>query len=91
MIYVKTQAGQQALKERHVSLPPRQRSAFILFDGKRTVAQVLEATASMGITAQDVQDTITAEAKGDLFANVQKVVSGQMTAAEAVESAMKLN
>ena len=38
-----------------------------------------------------VQDTITAEAKGDLFANVQKVVTGQMTAAEAVESAMKLN
>ena len=58
MIYVKTQAGQQALKERHASLPPRQRSAFILFDGKRTVAQVLEATASMGITAQDVQGMV---------------------------------
>lgn len=38
-----------------------------------------------------VQDTITAEAKGDLFANIQKVVTGQMTAAEAIESAMKLN
>ena len=38
-----------------------------------------------------VQDTITAEAKGDLFANIQKVVTGQMTPAEAVESAMKLN
>lgn len=38
-----------------------------------------------------VQDTISAEAKGDLFANVQKVVVGQMTPAEAVESAMKLN
>lgn len=38
-----------------------------------------------------VQDTITAEAKGDLFGNVQKVVTGQMTAAEAVASAMKLN
>ena len=38
-----------------------------------------------------VQDTITAEAKGDLFGNVQKVVTGQMTAWEAVESAMKLN
>ena len=38
-----------------------------------------------------VQDTITAEAKGDLFGNVQKVVTGQMTAAETVESAMKLN
>lgn len=38
-----------------------------------------------------VQDTISAEAKGDLFANVQKIVVGQMTPAEAVESAMKLN
>ena len=38
-----------------------------------------------------VQDTISAEAKGDLFGNVQKVVTGQMTAAEAVASAMKLN
>ena len=38
-----------------------------------------------------VQDTITAEAKGDLFGNVQKVVTGKMTAADAVESAMKLN
>ena len=38
-----------------------------------------------------VQDTITAEAKGDLFGNIQKVVTGQMTPAEAVESAMKLN
>ncbi|QIL81094.1 hypothetical protein G7047_15185 [Diaphorobacter sp. HDW4A] len=58
MIYVKTQAGQQALKERHASLAPRQRSAFILFDGKRTLAQVLEATAPMGITAQDVQGMV---------------------------------
>lgn len=38
-----------------------------------------------------VQDTITSEAKGDLFANVQKVVTGQMTAEEALESALKLN
>lgn len=38
-----------------------------------------------------VQDTITAEAKGSLFANIQKVVTGQMTAAEAIEIAIKLN
>lgn len=38
-----------------------------------------------------VQDTITSEAKGDLFANVQKVVTGQMTAEAALESALKLN
>ena len=38
-----------------------------------------------------VQDTLTGEAKGDLFGNIQNVVTGKMTAEEAVESAMKLN
>ena len=55
MIYVKTHSGQQVLKERRGALTPRQRSAFILFDGKRTLAQVLEATAALGITEQDVR------------------------------------
>lgn len=55
MILVKTPSGQEALKERHGGLTSRQRSAFILFDGKRTLAQVLAATAPMGITSDDVQ------------------------------------
>ena len=38
-----------------------------------------------------VQDTITPEARADLFANIQKVVTGHITAAAAVESAMRLN
>lgn len=38
-----------------------------------------------------VQDSITSEAKGDLFANVQNVVTGKMSAHDAVESAIKLN
>ena len=59
MVLVKTQAGQEALKNRHGSLSSRQRSAFILFDGKRTTQEVLAATAAMGITADDVQTMIT--------------------------------
>lgn len=55
MLLVKTQAGQEALKDRHGGLTSRQRTAFILFDGKRTTAEVLTATASMGITQDDVQ------------------------------------
>lgn len=55
MIFSKTQAGLQALKDRHGLLTPRQRSAFILFDGQRTLGQVLEATSSLGITMTDVQ------------------------------------
>jgi hypothetical protein len=35
MILVKTDVGQQALKDRSVPLTPRQRSAFILFDGNK--------------------------------------------------------
>ena len=38
-----------------------------------------------------VQDTISSEAKADLFGNIQKVVTGQMTAEEAVASAISLN
>lgn len=55
MIFSKTPAGLQALKARHGLLTPRQRSAFILFDGQRTLGQVLEATSSLGITMADVQ------------------------------------
>jgi hypothetical protein len=53
MIYAKTEAGQQALKDRSL-LTPRQRSAFILFDGKRSVQQVLEATAGLGVTPEEL-------------------------------------
>lgn len=55
MIFSKTEAGLQALKDRHGLLTPRQRSAFILFDGQRTLGQVLEATSSLGIRMADVQ------------------------------------
>lgn len=59
MVLVKTQAGQEALKDRHGSLSSRQRSAFILFDGKRSTAEVLAATAAMGITQDDVEAMIS--------------------------------
>ncbi|WP_076998757.1 hypothetical protein [Variovorax sp. KK3] len=52
MILVKTEAGQQAFKDRSIRLTPRQRSAFILFDGKRSVHEVL--AAGMGIAAEDI-------------------------------------
>lgn len=58
MVLVKTQAGQEALKDRRGSLSSRQRSAFILFDGKRSMGEVLAATAAMGITQDDVQAMI---------------------------------
>jgi len=53
MRYVKTEAGQKALKDRSL-LAPRQRSAFILFDGKRSLKEVLEATSGLGVTSDEL-------------------------------------
>jgi len=56
MILVKTEAGHQALKDRSIPLSPRQRSAFILFDGKRSVDDVL--AAGMGILRDDIDQMV---------------------------------
>jgi len=54
MILVKTEAGQLALKDRSVRLTPRQRSAFILFDGKRTADDVVGA--GLGVVRGDIDE-----------------------------------
>lgn len=54
MRYRKTELGLQLLKDRSGALTPRQRSAFILFDGTRSAEDVVQATAALGITAADI-------------------------------------
>ena len=54
MLIAKTDIGHQVMKDRSVALTPRQRSAFILIDGKRTLEQVLKATAPTGVTHEDI-------------------------------------
>lgn len=56
MILVKTQTGHQVLKDRSVPLSPRQRSAFILFDGKRSVDEIL--ANGMGIAREDIDQMV---------------------------------
>lgn len=57
MILCKTEAGQQALKDRSVSLTPRQRSAFILFDGKRSMDEVI--ASGLGVAREDIEQMMT--------------------------------
>ena len=59
MIYSKTAHGQVAFQSRSIPMLPRQRAAFILFDGKRDVAEVLKATAGMGVTPDDVSHLVS--------------------------------
>jgi hypothetical protein len=53
MLVIKTDAGQQVVKDRSVALTPRQRSVLIMLDGKRTLTEVLESTAATGVTRED--------------------------------------
>ena len=54
MIYKKTVLGQTTLHDRSVELTPRQRSAFIMFNGKRDEAEVLITTSGLGVTPIDI-------------------------------------
>ena len=58
MIYAKTTLGLSAVKDRSVALDPRQRSAFIMFDGKRDCSEVLRLTAGIGVKQSDVDHLV---------------------------------
>lgn len=51
---IKTQAGLDAFKERSPLLTQRQRSIFLLCDGRRGVEAVLAETATVGTSDADV-------------------------------------
>lgn len=62
-IYQKSQAGQQAFQKRSPDISAKQRPAFLLFDGKRKIEDVL--ASGLGITQADIDDLV---AKGFLVA-----------------------
>ena len=59
MIYSKTPWGQSSFQSRSVPLTPRQRSAFILFDGKRAIDDVLKVMSGLGVTPEDVNHLVS--------------------------------
>lgn len=54
MQYKKTELGRTAFHNRSFALTPRQRSVFIMFDGSRSVEEVIRLTACLGATTEDV-------------------------------------
>ena len=50
-----------------------------------------DTNANVTAIAGAVQDLLTAEARGDLFANVQNIVTGKITAEDALAAALALN
>jgi hypothetical protein len=89
MILVKTEAGHQALRDRSIRLTPRQRSAFILCDGKRSVSEVLEA--GMGIAREDIDQMVELGLLGQVgrtteAANAAAVSAPPVSAAPSIEA-----
>lgn len=54
MKLIKTELGQAAFKARSPLFSARQRTAFIMFDGSKTVDQVMAGAAGLGLTQEDI-------------------------------------
>ena len=71
MKLIKTETGQQAFKARSPLFSARQRTAFIMFDGNKTVEQVVAGAAGLGLTQEDVdhmlEQNFLALAPGEAF------------------------
>ena len=59
MAHIKTQLGQLAFKERSVLMSNRQRSLFLLFDGARSVDQILLLTKALGSSQADIDHLVS--------------------------------
>ena len=91
MKLVKTETGQQAFKVRSPLFSARQRTAFIMFDGNKTVEQVVAGAVGLGLTQEDVdhmleQDFLT-PAPGEAF--LAEAHAQQLAAETAVTNSFK--
>jgi hypothetical protein len=79
MIYIKTELGKTALHDKSLGLSPKQRSSFIMFDGRRTLGDVLKLTTALGVTVDDINRLIAL----GLLAPVDAAATGSSTDPDA--------
>ena len=91
MKLTKTETGQQAFKSRSPLFSARQRTAFIMFDGQKSVDQVLAAASSLGLSAEDVEHMVAhgflAPAPGEAILALAE--AAQNSAVQAAADAFK--
>ncbi len=84
MSIAKTEVGLQVMKDRSVSLTPRQRSVFILIDGRRTLEDILAASAAIGASREDIDHLF---ALGLVTDAAPSLTPAEQAAAEARDAA----
>jgi hypothetical protein len=81
VIHVKTEAGLLAFKTRSGEIPPRLRSVFLLFDGKKSTNTVFAMATELGTAIEDIDYLIASgmlAAVPDISAELARnVVSAQ--------------
>jgi hypothetical protein len=77
MAHTKTPLGQLAFKERSALMSNRQRSLFLLFDGVRSVDQVLVITKALGSGQMDIDQLVSAGFIGGGDESAQAVASAK--------------
>ena len=83
MIYAKTPEGVAARQVHSAEMCPRQRAAFIMFDGKRDSAEVIKATSGIGVTDADIQHLVSA----GFLASIEVVAKPSLAAAGRAQPA----
>ncbi|WP_213956394.1 MULTISPECIES: hypothetical protein [unclassified Variovorax] len=89
MILVKTEAGQQAFRDRTIRLTPRQRSAFFLCDGKRTIEEV--QAAGVNIAREDLDEMVSLGMLRAINGVTHDVVLGEVVASPVIVTAEASN
>lgn len=59
MRLTKTEAGRKAISDRSITLSPRQRSALIIFNGERSLDEVLTMLVGLGFTKADADHMVS--------------------------------
>jgi len=91
MVLEKTALGLQVLKDRSVPLTPQQRAAFILVDGKRTVEDILLATAGVGVKVDDIRQLVVAGVVAEMVAPTPAATAAAPRAMQEGEAAPRAN
>lgn len=86
MIYAKTASGLAAMQDRSTGLTPRQRSAFIMFDGKRDSREILKMTAGVGVGQSDLDHLVLLGLLAEFGPHVVTVPQTSATEARATEA-----
>lgn len=60
MIYIKTELGKKEFQDKSLGFSLRQRSAFILFNGDRTVEDIIQMTSALSVTTSDIDHMVAA-------------------------------